>query len=226
MDYQKHYSNLISTRKSRNLDFNIYYEKHHIIPKCLGGSNEKENLISLTAREHFVAHWLLYRIYQNKSLAAAFWRMCLGQGNKNMKRHIPSSRAYEEARIAYISNFKNQPKHTEIGKKNIGLKNSKPKPLSYGEKLSKLMKEGLADKISKSNKGVSRNRGRKVPWAVGRRKSIFMQYDTENNIIKEWKGMKELKQKYNITSIYNAFKNNKIYKNSIWKIVSGKNQEN
>ena len=36
-----------------------YHERHHITPKCLGGTNDKENLIDLFAREHFEAHRLL-----------------------------------------------------------------------------------------------------------------------------------------------------------------------
>ena len=44
-------------------------EVHHIVPKCLGGSNKKENLVELTAREHFICHRLLCEIYpKNKKL--------------------------------------------------------------------------------------------------------------------------------------------------------------
>ncbi len=43
MDYRKHYENLIKTRINRKLQPDVYYEKHHIIPKCWGGSNRKEN---------------------------------------------------------------------------------------------------------------------------------------------------------------------------------------
>jgi hypothetical protein len=225
MNYKKHYNNLIETRRNRVLDLNQYYEKHHIIPKCMGGTNDKENIIKLTAREHFIAHWLLYKEYKNKSLAAAFWRMCFN-GNKNMRRYIPSSRIYEEARLNYIKEYKGKPKHTEESKRNIGLKNQKPKPKEYGINLSKLMKEGLAEKIGKSNKGISRGKNRKISWNVGRNKSLFIQYDIEGNIIKEWDGLEELKKEFSISSIYNSFKNNKIYKKSIWKIISGNLREN
>lgn len=65
MDYQKIYSDLISSRKDRRLNEDGYYEIHHIIPKCRNGSNEKDNLIALTAREHYLAHWLLLKIYND-----------------------------------------------------------------------------------------------------------------------------------------------------------------
>jgi hypothetical protein len=39
-----------------------YTEKHHIIPRCMGGTNEKSNLVNLTYREHFICHWLLTKM--------------------------------------------------------------------------------------------------------------------------------------------------------------------
>lgn len=65
MNYKKHYNLLIERAKTRKLEG--YYERHHIIPKCMGGSDCKENLVLLTAREHYVAHQLLVKIYPNNS---------------------------------------------------------------------------------------------------------------------------------------------------------------
>lgn len=64
MNYKKIYENLISKAKSRILD-GEYTEKHHIIPLCIGGLDNSENLAVLTAREHYVAHKLLVKIYPN-----------------------------------------------------------------------------------------------------------------------------------------------------------------
>lgn len=44
-----------------------YYENHHIIPRSLNGSNSSENLVLLTAREHFICHWLLVKIFPKGS---------------------------------------------------------------------------------------------------------------------------------------------------------------
>ena len=71
MNYQKIYEELINSRKDRILDG--YTEKHHIIPKSLGGSNCADNMIQLTAREHFVAHWLLWKIHGVGPMGTAFW---------------------------------------------------------------------------------------------------------------------------------------------------------
>ena len=58
MDYQKIYNCLIEraiTDNRKKCDI-VYYEQHHIIPKCLGGTDNTDNLVLLTAREHFIAH--------------------------------------------------------------------------------------------------------------------------------------------------------------------------
>lgn len=77
--YSKCYYNIVGRAKSRLINSNIYTEKHHIIPKSCGGSNMKENLVRLTAREHFVCHLLLPKMltgsYRNK-MVHALWRMC------------------------------------------------------------------------------------------------------------------------------------------------------
>lgn len=93
MDYQKIYDNLIKTRSQQPLLVNEYYEKHHIIPKCLGGSDDKENLIKLTYREHFIAHWLLVKIHkQHSGINYAF--LCMLRRQPTGER-ILTSRRYE-----------------------------------------------------------------------------------------------------------------------------------
>jgi hypothetical protein len=99
MDYQWHYNRLIETRKDRILVIGEYYEKHHIVPRSMGGTNSKENLVHLTAREHFLAHWLLWRIYRNDQMARAFYLMSAGIGSTS-DRKVFSSIAYQEAKIA------------------------------------------------------------------------------------------------------------------------------
>jgi len=61
MDYIKHYNLLIERAKTRQLT--EYSEKHHIIPRCMNGTNDSSNIVNLTPEEHFVAHQLLIKIY-------------------------------------------------------------------------------------------------------------------------------------------------------------------
>lgn len=78
MDYNKIYYNIINKALKENNINKKYYELHHIIPKCLGGSDEKDNLVKLTLREHYICHKLLCEIYpNNKSLAHAYWMMTI-----------------------------------------------------------------------------------------------------------------------------------------------------
>lgn len=60
MDYQAIYGRLIERGRNRVLDG--YRERHHIVPKCLGGGNDKSNLVDLTPEEHFIAHLLLAKL--------------------------------------------------------------------------------------------------------------------------------------------------------------------
>lgn len=79
MNYSKIYDNLILFRKKLNplkKSKLVYTEVHHITPKCLGGSNDIENLVRLTAREHFLAHRLLSKLYpENIGLSYAVLKM-------------------------------------------------------------------------------------------------------------------------------------------------------
>ncbi len=60
MNYHIHYNNLIT--RAQNRIINGYKEIHHIVPRCLGGTDDISNLVDLTPEEHFVAHQLLIKI--------------------------------------------------------------------------------------------------------------------------------------------------------------------
>jgi hypothetical protein len=100
MDYQKIYNQIIERAKNRMLEG--YKEKHHIIPKCLGGDNSKNNLVELTAREHFLCHMLLCEIYPNKNkLKHALFLMAIGKQKFKEKTYVIGSRVYERLKIEY-----------------------------------------------------------------------------------------------------------------------------
>lgn len=82
MNYITHYDRLIERARSRTLE--DYCERHHIIPKCMGGDNSPENLVDLTAEEHFVAHLLLIKIHKNVKdlITAAVFMSKKCTGNK------------------------------------------------------------------------------------------------------------------------------------------------
>jgi hypothetical protein len=93
MNYKKIYKNIIKKAQTREIEHNInppsdvYFEQHHIIPKCMGGSNNITNLVKLTPEEHFVCHQLLVKIYpKNKKISLAAIMMT-GDTKKRNKRN-------------------------------------------------------------------------------------------------------------------------------------------
>jgi hypothetical protein len=153
--YTKWYFSLIENAKNRILNENEYYEKHHIIPKSIGGTNEKQNLILLTAREHFVCHLLLLKMVellsQKRSMAYAIFSMGISHNGKRKK--IISSREFELARkIAkeYVSGENNN----FYGKGYLLSGNKNPmykKPCYYN--MSKSKKQQWKNNISKGVMG-------------------------------------------------------------------------
>lgn len=94
MNYAYQYFKIISNRVQHPLTRNdCYVEKHHIIPKSEGGSDYNDNLVNLTAREHYIAHILLAKIYDDKKMWCAVNRLI--HGNDFMKYNHISSRMYE-----------------------------------------------------------------------------------------------------------------------------------
>lgn len=80
-----------------------YTETHHILPRCLGGDNSKDNLVKLTAREHFIAHLLLTKCYEVGTIeyykmVHAFYMMLNAKSN-NQERLI-TSKKYEHLKTA------------------------------------------------------------------------------------------------------------------------------
>lgn len=61
MNYEKHYTILINRAKNRTLD--CHTETHHVVPRCMGGTDHSDNLVELLPEEHYIAHQLLVKIY-------------------------------------------------------------------------------------------------------------------------------------------------------------------
>lgn len=85
--------------RSRINEMHDYTEKHHIIPKSLGGDNTEKNLVNLTAREHFICHWLLTKMTSDTARKKMIYalRMMRAQ-NQNLKRYNTkiTARVYEK----------------------------------------------------------------------------------------------------------------------------------
>ncbi|MCK9544170.1 MAG: NUMOD3 domain-containing DNA-binding protein [Novosphingobium sp.] len=154
MNYQKIYNDLIENAKSKNRKrlkrdnpkF-VYYERHHIVPRCMGGQNDKENLVLLTAREHFVAHKLLVEIYpKNGKLYCAIFKMINCSNKFQDRNYIVSSREYDKIRkefsdfMSKLKKGKRGTPHTEEFKKYLSKK-------FKGRKVSEETKEKLRERV-------------------------------------------------------------------------------
>jgi hypothetical protein len=98
MIYTNLYHKFISSRPIRTRVAFDGLERHHIIPRSIGGSNSKDNLIVLTAREHFIAHRILAKMYKGDDatkMALAVHRMATGA--HKLKYRI-NSRTYQHLR--------------------------------------------------------------------------------------------------------------------------------
>jgi hypothetical protein len=93
--YTQWYYNIVTRAKTRKL--HGYSERHHIIPHALGGTDQFENIAILTAREHFICHWLLTKMLPDGKHK---WKMMhafngFNRANKNQNRYVPNSIQYE-----------------------------------------------------------------------------------------------------------------------------------
>lgn len=136
MNYEKLYNNLIDNAKNRQINLE-YYEIHHIIPRCMNGPDDADNLVKLTLREHYICHKLLTLVYpDNRSLANAFWQMTLftKKALEKYKNNLKSprtrafdfekinitNREFEWAKLNWLQRVKNNPvKRTENQLQNI-----------------------------------------------------------------------------------------------------------
>jgi len=130
MDYQKIYRDLMvkAKRQNRVKTKEHYFEKHHIIPECLfkirtrsgpkgyvdGDSDDQNNLVLLTPREHFIAHVLLCKIYKNTEYAFKigsallfFFSKIINPMHPRLKSFAPNSKKYESYRIMGIQSISN-----------------------------------------------------------------------------------------------------------------------
>ena len=98
--YKDFINNILSIRGRFAIPSDTYKERHHIIPKCIGGKDSEDNLIDLYADEHFIAHKLLYEAFPNNySLLKAYGLMAF-MSSSNQERRELTAQEYKEVREA------------------------------------------------------------------------------------------------------------------------------
>ena len=100
MNYEKIYNQLCELSKSRKWE-KFKYEKHHIVPKSMGGSDRKDNLAILTPREHALAHLLLVKFLTGEHKAKMIYALKSMLNLRNKNRASLTTRQYETLREAW-----------------------------------------------------------------------------------------------------------------------------
>lgn len=175
MNYFKIYIKIIRNAQNRK-HISEYYEKHHIFPVSIFGKNK--NIVKLSAREHYLAHICLEKIYikrygesdiRTKKMIKACFLMNNAK-SKGQKRYV-NSKLYESNKVRYINSFSGE-NHHFYGKKRVftdeHLKNlratykkGEENPL-YGiarseetlRKMRKPKKEGHGQAVSRGRQGI------------------------------------------------------------------------
>ena len=110
MNYQKIYVSLIHKRTVQEIlnKKNCYCEKHHIVPRSEGGNDDQSNLVNLTFREHFIAHMLLAKIYDDYKMYSAIIYM-KARSDFHVNSHV-----YENIRKKFGQKFKHEYENGKI----------------------------------------------------------------------------------------------------------------
>lgn len=152
--YEKWYSGIIENARNRKTD--EYTETHHILPRSLGGNNDPTNLVDLTAREHFMCHWLLTKMHtginRKKMLNAIYIMKGENSYQKRYKTKI-TARVYEKLRkeyAAYISKL-------NTGRKQPPEEKAKQLAAQIGRKRAPFSQE-WKEKLSAAKRGKNNNR--------------------------------------------------------------------
>lgn len=157
MNYENIYNTIIERSRGRILSG--YTEEHHIVPRCLGGDNSKNNLVDLTAEEHYVCHQLLVKMYPGniKLVKAA---MFMVSSTKNVRRSNKTYGWLKKQYSEYMKGPNNPAKLNPVKGARHGMFGKKlPADHFTAEGLKSLSDSKLGDK--NPNSGVK-------PWKHGR----------------------------------------------------------
>jgi hypothetical protein len=147
--YTKWYYNIIQHAQARILPLDVYFEKHHVIPRSLGGNNKQLNIAKLTPKEHFICHLLLTKMTIGNDMYKmqhALWMLTnvkkIGKG-----RYTPTSRMYDYVRKCHNEAMKlswtidKRQQHSETLKKyNTTIDKTSKKYLDRNEKIKQYQK--------------------------------------------------------------------------------------
>lgn len=193
--YKQWHDNIIAKGKNRKLSG--YKEKHHILPRSLGGNNSKDNLVDLTPKEHFIIHMLLCKFTLGKArikMLNAFHAMIyFTKKNRNYK---VTSRIVEKLKIEFQ---KNNPVFDPEVRRKIGIGNKGKKLTNKTKKQMSKSKMGnknaLGLRHSEEFKERIKNKNKGNKYCLGKR---YLNKDGKNLFVDKSEVDKYLKQGYKL----------------------------
>lgn len=210
MNYRRIYDSLIIRGLNRPRENGVYYERHHILPRCMGGGNNKENLVYLTAREHFVVHQLLVKIYPKvHELVFAVHMMTVdnGGGRINNREYDWLKTRYSKAtsdkfkgrkvseetrkRMSEAAKLRmNRPEEKErVSRQNTGRKHTEESKMKIG--LSSKSRKRSEESIKKQSERMtgkkhSKETLEKIRKAASKRRGVPMSEDVKRKMSEGW----------------------------------------
>lgn len=137
--YETWYASITKRGQYRHID--SYTESHHIIPKSLGGNDDPTNITKLTAREHFICHWLLTKIHRE---GEAHWKML--NAIRIMRAENAKQTRYSNKITARVYNNLKEEYSKLQSEKMMGENN----PM-YGRPVSEEVRRGRSDRAAGDN---------------------------------------------------------------------------
>lgn len=241
MDYHKLYNKIISNARHemRVKGGGVYYERHHIIPRCIGGTDDVSNLVLLTAREHFIVHMILVEMYPVNSIE---WHKLVNatsmfmQISSNHSRYILSSRQYERIKKLLSDSKKGVPrsqavkdKISQTKRKNLYIASDRHREMMskrmtgennpmYGKTHSESARKKMHDaRIGKKNPVVSESNRKRTGTETKSTRPII-QLSIDGTVINTYISIAEAMRQTGIGMIANAARGNqKTAGGFIWK---------
>lgn len=129
--YTKWYFNICTRSVNRGQKKKAGYELHHIVPRSLGGSDDKINLALLTYKEHYICHLLLCKMLEGYNRYKMAWAL----SQLTSKHRIANSRQFEVSRRVLSKCSRGVPKSEEwkkmMSERNLGVKNPNYNPFKH-----------------------------------------------------------------------------------------------
>lgn len=127
--YYNWYINITKSGKQFKFDGS---EKHHIIPKSLGGSDNTDNCVYLSYKQHFVCHLLLTKCCLSDKMIIAFHRMC------NSHKSKVTSRIYSYSKRLFVESIsgENHWAKTDSFKKQVSSDWTEDRKIGFSKKVS------------------------------------------------------------------------------------------